>query len=91
MLKQKLQAEHEYGTKHDFWYVRCDGKLVGKVKDVKGDGELHNRERGNVADSLKINEHTLRGLVSCTVSKEDFCRQVNPPPAPPPPATPAAT
>lgn len=38
-LSKKMFAEQERGTKHDFWYVKCDDLLIGKVKDSRGDGE----------------------------------------------------
>jgi hypothetical protein len=82
MLRKKLDAEHAPGKKHDFWHVHCDGVYVGRVKDVHGRGEVTNPERGGIADSLKLNEYDLRALVSCTLSREEFCAKVNPPAAP---------
>jgi hypothetical protein len=72
-LQKKLGAQHEKGTKHDFWHVYCGETYVGKVKDVHGDGEVRNHERGHVARGLNISEHDLRDMVACTFSRDDFC------------------
>ena len=91
MLRKKLKAQHEPQKKHDFWYVHCGDVYVGRVKDSRDDGEVRNNERGGIADSLKINEHTLRELVACNITREEFCAEVTgqkppPPAAPSPPA-----
>ena len=77
VLAKKLGATHVPGTKHDFWHVYCGEIYVGKVKDVKGGGEVRNHERGNIADSLCINENNLKKLVACTLTKEEFCQMQN--------------
>jgi hypothetical protein len=73
VLSRKLEAKPQKGTKHDFWFVYCGDRLIGRVKDVHGEGEMKPWEFGGVASSLKINEHTLRQLVGCTMSKEELC------------------
>jgi hypothetical protein len=75
-LSKKLSASREPGKKHDFWHVYCGDVYVGRVKDVHGNGEVKNHERGHIADSLKLNEHDFRALVSCTLTKEAFCQKV---------------
>lgn len=72
-LGGKLKAEKRTGKKHDLWFVECDGKLVGEVLDSHGQGEMTNREIGHVASSLNLSERQLRELMSCTMSREDFC------------------
>lgn len=72
-LNGKLKATRKPGKKHDLWFVECHGKRVGEVLDSHGDGEMRNREIGHVASSLNLSERHLRELVSCTISREDFC------------------
>jgi hypothetical protein len=71
-MKKKLEAELQNSKKHNFWHVSCDGKIVGKVKDSHGEGELKNHEIGGCADSLGLNEHEFKKLVACTMSREEF-------------------
>lgn len=72
-LGGKLKAQKKPGKKHDLWLVECDGKRVGEVLDSHGQGEMKNREIGHVASSLNLSERHLRELVSCTMSREEFC------------------
>lgn len=72
-LKGKLKAEERPGKKHNLWFVECDGRRVGEVLDSHGQGEMTNREIGHVAKSLNLSERQIRELVSCTMSKEEFC------------------
>jgi hypothetical protein len=72
-LGGKLKASKRQGKKHDLWFVECDGRRVGEVLDSHGQGEMTNREIGHVASSLNLSERQVRELVSCTLSKEEFC------------------
>lgn len=73
MLTRKLKAIREDGTRHEIWKVFCGDKYVGRVLVTHGDGEMRGHEIGNVADSLNINEHELKELVRCTMSRDEFC------------------
>jgi hypothetical protein len=73
MLSGKLGAESKGGRKHDTWNVFCGDVYVGTVLDSHGKGELTGREIGNIARSLRLNEHQLKELQRCTMSKDDFC------------------
>jgi hypothetical protein len=53
-----------------------EARFLARLKDVHGNGEVKNHERGHIADSLKLNEHDFRALVSCTLTKEAFCQKV---------------
>jgi hypothetical protein len=71
-MKKKLDATLETSTKHNFWYVALDGKLIGKVKDSHGPGEVKSHEIGGCADSLGLNEYDFKRLVACPMSREEF-------------------
>ncbi len=73
VLGGKLKAQKRPGKKHDLWFVECDEKRVGEVLDSHGQGDLTNREIGHVASSLNLSERHLRELVSCTMSRQEFC------------------
>jgi hypothetical protein len=73
VLQGKLQAERRSGKKHDLWFVACDGKLVSRVLDSHGDGEMRGHEIGHVAQSLGLRERELRELVRCHLTREEFC------------------
>lgn len=72
-LRRALGGKLKAQKKHDLWLVECDGKRVGEVLDSHGQGEMKNREIGHVASSLNLSERHLRELVSCTMSREEFC------------------
>lgn len=76
MLRGKLGAEPKNGAKHDTWDVYCGDVFIGTVLDSHGKGELTGRERGNIARSLLINEHKLKELERCDMSKDEFCAEV---------------
>lgn len=73
MLRSKLKAEHRPGTKHDRWFVSCDDIVRGFVTDSHGEGEMRGHEIGHVARGIGISERQLRDLVSCTMSREEYC------------------
>ena len=73
VLGGKLKGQKRPGKKHDLWFVECDAQRVGEVLDSHGQGEVTNREIGHVASSLNLSERNLRELVSCTMSREEFC------------------
>jgi hypothetical protein len=83
-LVKKLSAEEEQGAKHGRMIVQCDGMEIGRALLSRGSDEMSGREIGNVARSLRIKEHQLKELVSCTLSGEDYCALVTgaKPPAP---------
>ena len=75
-LLRKLGAEEEHRTRHDQMIVKCGDAEIGVALISRGSDEMRSREIGNVARSLKISEHQLKELVSCTLSGEDYCRLV---------------
>ena len=75
MLRSKLNSEVEHGGKHDGWDVYCGSSYRGRVLDSRGDGEMRGHEIGNVARSLGVSERQLRELVSCAMSREQYCTE----------------
>lgn len=73
MLRVKLGATEAPGAKHNTWHVYCGDAYVGRVLVSHGKGELTGREIGNIARSLKLNEHRLKDLERCTMSRDEFC------------------
>lgn len=79
-MRKKLGATHHPGRKHDQWYIYCGATAVGIVLDSHGDGEMKNHEIGNVARSLRINEHDFKELQRCNLSAEKYCEVILAPP-----------
>jgi hypothetical protein len=74
-VQAKLHAQKQQCTKHDFWHCQCAGKVVGSVKDSRGNGEMEDHEIGGCARSLGASEHNFKALVACPLSGADFCRK----------------
>ena len=71
-LTGKLQATLLRRTGHDFYAVECDGAVVGRAK-VGRHAEMKPWEIRGSAKDLNLSEHDFRELVSCRISREEFC------------------
>lgn len=76
-LGGKLKSQCNKGAKHDTWHISNDNGPVGIVLDVHGDGEMKSREIGNVARSMHINEYTLKEIVRCNISRDQYLEKAN--------------
>jgi hypothetical protein len=75
VITGKLSGDIEKGIGHDWGWVRCDGRLIGRVK-IGYHREMKPHEVGGCARSLEINDHKLKLLVSCTMSRDEYCEEV---------------
>ena len=76
MFRRKLKAEEDDRTRHMFWLIVENGVVLARVMGTHGSGELRNRERGNIARSLQLNEHELQELKSCTRSRDQVIERL---------------
>ena len=51
------------------WF-EYEGKIVTRTKRSKGKTDLPMSDR--IRQQLKLNEDQLRGIVACTISREDY-------------------
>ena len=71
-VKVKLGGSIQSGSKHDLGFVSCGGQFVAQIT-IGRHKEMRNREIGNCARSLRLNENRFKALVSCTLSSDEYC------------------
>lgn len=79
LVTGKLGGQISPGSKHDFGWVPCDGKWIGRLKISRGEGDLTAPEVGHCARSIHLSESRFRALEECSLSREEFFRIVTPP------------
>jgi hypothetical protein len=77
-LQRKTDSKDENrARRHNRIWVEIDGKTVGPVLLSRSSGEMKDREIGNCARSLTLNEHSFRQFVACTMDRDGFASAVS--------------
>lgn len=71
-LQGKLQMEQREGSRHWDYQLRCAGRILGLptlLRVSHGSGDLTRTNLSGVAKALGLNEHALREMEGCRISR----------------------
>lgn len=73
-LARKFKFAHTGGSKHDGYDLIVDGRLVAAVDVIRGSEPCRDALIGRMAKQAHVSPRTFRGMISCTVSRNDYLK-----------------
>jgi hypothetical protein len=77
-LANKFEFEQQEGANHHRYKVMIEGKLLTTIEVSRNKNDIGQPLLGMMAKQAKVSSATFVGMISCTVSKEDYFAKVTP-------------